>query len=132
MVVLESNLETYSQIPGFAAYKLFGLVKGFLPQGLEVHLLFLVLIFYPGYMVLGGVVFIWLIILMQGVEEDEKTRKKREKLEKKASRGKFVKTKARWCCPSLWWILKIWLTLVYLFHFCMQKGFSSPSFCFFN
>lgn len=58
MVVLESNLETYSQIPGFAAYKLFGLVKGFLPQGLEVHLLFLVLIFYPGYMVLGGVVFI--------------------------------------------------------------------------
>lgn len=55
----------YLVIPAFAAYKLFGLVRGFLPQGFE------------------------------GVEEDEKTRKKREKLEKKASRGKFVKTKAR-------------------------------------
>ncbi|KAI5675682.1 hypothetical protein M9H77_06632 [Catharanthus roseus] len=56
----------YLLIPAFAAYKIFGLVKGFLPQG-------------------GS----------EGVEEDDKTRKKREKLEKKASRGKFVKTRTR-------------------------------------
>ena len=30
-----------------------------------------------------------------GAEEDEKTRKKREKMEKKASRGKFVKPRNR-------------------------------------
>ncbi|XP_071715191.1 uncharacterized protein [Rutidosis leptorrhynchoides] len=46
-----------------AVYKGWGLIKGFLPRGGE------------------------------GVEEDEKTRKKREKMEKKASRGKFVKAK---------------------------------------
>ncbi|CAN4084349.1 unnamed protein product [Withania somnifera] len=56
---------TYLVIPAFAAYKLSGFIKGFLPQGSE------------------------------DVEEDEKTRKKREKLEKKASRTKFVKTRAR-------------------------------------
>ncbi|KAL7602024.1 uncharacterized protein LOC111920661 [Lactuca sativa] len=56
----------YAVIPGFAVYKGWGLIKGFLPQG-------------------GS----------EGVEEDEKTRKKREKMEKKASRGKFVKAKAR-------------------------------------
>ncbi|XP_027072316.1 transmembrane protein 208 homolog isoform X1 [Coffea eugenioides] len=55
----------YLVIPAFAAYKLFGLVKGFLPSGSE------------------------------GPEEDEKTRRKREKMEKRASRGKFVKTRAR-------------------------------------
>lgn len=55
----------YAVIPGFAVYKGWGLIKGFLPQGSEE------------------------------VEEDEKTRKKREKMEKKASRGKFVKTKTR-------------------------------------
>ncbi|KAK1388289.1 transmembrane protein 208-like [Heracleum sosnowskyi] len=55
----------YLVIPAFAGYQLFGLVKGFLPQGSE-----------------GG-------------EEDEKTRKKREKMEKKASRGKFVKARNR-------------------------------------
>lgn len=33
--------------------------------------------------------------LVQGGEEDEKTKKKREKMEKKASRGKFVKTRTR-------------------------------------
>ncbi|KAJ8767418.1 hypothetical protein K2173_017462 [Erythroxylum novogranatense] len=53
----------YLVIPGFAAYKGFGLIRGFLPLGSE------------------------------GVEEDEKTRKKREKLEKKASRAKFVRTR---------------------------------------
>ncbi|KAM7511686.1 hypothetical protein LguiB_010561 [Lonicera macranthoides] len=55
----------YLVIPAFASYKVFGMVKGFLPQGSE------------------------------GAEEDEKTRKKREKMEKKASRGKFVKARNR-------------------------------------
>ncbi|KAG5559598.1 hypothetical protein RHGRI_009211 [Rhododendron griersonianum] len=53
------------QIPAFAAYKLIGLLKGFLPHGSE-----------------------------EG-EEDEKTRKKREKMEKRASRPKFAKTRTR-------------------------------------
>ncbi|KAJ0752994.1 putative SRP-independent targeting protein 2/TMEM208 [Helianthus annuus] len=52
-------------IPAFAVYKGWGLIKGFLPQGCE------------------------------GVEEDERTRKKREKMGKKALRGKVVKAKAR-------------------------------------
>ncbi|PHU11095.1 hypothetical protein BC332_18025 [Capsicum chinense] len=56
---------TYLVIPAFAAYQLSGFIKGLLPQGSE------------------------------DVEEDEKTRKKREKLEKKASRTKFIKTRAR-------------------------------------
>ncbi|XP_051143394.1 uncharacterized protein LOC127259818 [Andrographis paniculata] len=55
----------YLVIPGFAAYQLFGFIKGFLSHGSE------------------------------GAEEDEKTRKKREKMEKKASRGKFIKTRTR-------------------------------------
>lgn len=53
------------QIPAFGAYKSFGFFRGFLSNGSE-----------------------------EGAE-DEKTRKKREKLEKKASRGKFVKTRTR-------------------------------------
>jgi hypothetical protein len=32
---------------------------------------------------------------LQGEVEDEKTRKKREKMEKKASRGKMIKTRTR-------------------------------------
>ncbi|KAF5752113.1 hypothetical protein HS088_TW01G00020 [Tripterygium wilfordii] len=52
-------------IPAFAAYKSFGFIKGFLPQSSE------------------------------GVVEDEKTRRKREKMEKKASRTKFVKSRNR-------------------------------------
>ncbi|PNY05970.1 transmembrane protein 208-like protein [Trifolium pratense] len=52
-------------IPAFGAYQSFGLIKGFLPQGGSEEV------------------------------EDEKTRKKREKLEKKASRPKFVKTRTR-------------------------------------
>ncbi|GMN62767.1 hypothetical protein TIFTF001_031848 [Ficus carica] len=52
---------TYLVIPAFGAYKSFGLIKGFLSYGSE-----------------------------DGVE-DEKTRKKREKMEKKATRGKLVK-----------------------------------------
>ncbi|RZC60108.1 hypothetical protein C5167_021868 [Papaver somniferum] len=56
---------TYLVIPAFAAYKLSGLAKGFLSHDSE------------------------------GVLEDEKTRKKREKLEKKASRPKFVKTRSK-------------------------------------
>lgn len=55
----------YLVIPGFAAYKSFGLIRGFLPTGSE------------------------------GDVEDEKTRKKREKMEKKASRGKIVKPRTR-------------------------------------
>ncbi|KAK6248163.1 hypothetical protein QUC31_019728 [Theobroma cacao] len=53
------------QIPAFGAYKSFGFIRGFLSQGSE------------------------------GEVEDEKTRKKREKMEKKASRPKFVKTRNR-------------------------------------
>ncbi|KAL6202596.1 hypothetical protein ACLB2K_026304 [Fragaria x ananassa] len=56
---------TYLLIPGFGAYKSFGFFRGFMFQGPE-----------------GGV-------------EDEKTRKKREKMEKKASRPQFVKTRNR-------------------------------------
>ncbi|KAI3926243.1 hypothetical protein MKW98_028379 [Papaver atlanticum] len=56
---------TYLVIPAFAAYKLSGLAKGFLSHDSD------------------------------GVPEDEKSRKKREKLEKKASRPKFVKTRSK-------------------------------------
>ncbi|CAK7338115.1 unnamed protein product [Dovyalis caffra] len=56
---------TYLVIPAFGAYKSFGFIRGFLSHGSE-----------------------------EGAE-DEKTRKKREKLEKKSSRGKFVKTRTR-------------------------------------
>ncbi|WJX65007.1 hypothetical protein P8452_49715 [Trifolium repens] len=52
-------------IPAFGAYQSFGLIKGFLPQGGSEEV------------------------------EDEKTRKKREKMEKKASRPKFVKTRTK-------------------------------------
>jgi hypothetical protein len=34
-------------------------------------------------------------LCLQGEVEDEKTRKKREKMEKKASRGKMIKTRTR-------------------------------------
>ncbi|KAF8398560.1 hypothetical protein HHK36_017491 [Tetracentron sinense] len=55
---------TYLVIPAFAAYKIFGLTRGFLSQGSE------------------------------GTMEDDKSRKKREKMEKKASRSaKFLKTR---------------------------------------
>ncbi|KAJ7979563.1 Transmembrane protein [Quillaja saponaria] len=54
---------TYLVIPAFGAYKSFGFIKGFLPQVSEDSI------------------------------EDEKTRKKREKMEKKASRPKFVKAR---------------------------------------
>lgn len=90
------NLDDYLcklQIPGFAGYKLFGLVKGFLPQGSEVfNFLFHLLILSTCAAV--GVV-LTPIGLVQGDEEDEKTRKKREKMEKRASRTKFVKTRTR-------------------------------------
>ncbi|KAG0453112.1 hypothetical protein HPP92_025776 [Vanilla planifolia] len=56
---------TYFAIPAFAAYKSFGLIKGFLSQGSE-----------DGF-------------------EDDKTRKKREKMEKRAARGKILKARAR-------------------------------------
>lgn len=56
---------TYLVIPGFAAYKASGFIKGFLSHDSE------------------------------GIEEDEKTRKKRERMEKKASRPKFMKTRTR-------------------------------------
>ncbi|KAM5585021.1 hypothetical protein ABKV19_004415 [Rosa sericea] len=56
---------TYLLIPGFGAYKSFGFFRGFMSQSSE-----------------GGL-------------EDEKTRKKREKMEKKASRAQFVKTRKR-------------------------------------
>uniref|UniRef100_A0A803KQ62 Transmembrane protein 208 n=1 Tax=Chenopodium quinoa TaxID=63459 RepID=A0A803KQ62_CHEQI len=54
-----------SVIPGFAAYKASGFIKGFLSHNSE------------------------------GEEEDEKTRKKREKMERKASRPKFAKSRTR-------------------------------------
>ncbi|RZC60067.1 hypothetical protein C5167_021828 [Papaver somniferum] len=64
--VREIDLNNYFLvIPAFAAYKLSGLAKGFLSHDSE------------------------------GVPEDEKTRKKREKLEKKASRPKFVRTRSK-------------------------------------
>ncbi|XP_022153357.1 transmembrane protein 208 homolog [Momordica charantia] len=56
---------TYLVIPAFGAYKSSGFIRGLLSQGSE------------------------------DVAEDEKTRKKREKMEKKASRVKFLKTKNR-------------------------------------
>ncbi|KAL8143878.1 hypothetical protein V2J09_016910 [Rumex salicifolius] len=56
---------TYLVIPGYAIYQASGIIKGFLSQGSEE------------------------------MTEDEKSRKKREKLEKKASRGKFMKTRTR-------------------------------------
>lgn len=64
-IISEKFWYIYLVIPAFAAYKLIGLVKGFLPGRSE-----------------DG-------------EEDEKTRKKREKMEKRASRPKFAKTRTR-------------------------------------
>ena len=64
-IISEKFWYIYLVIPGFAAYKLFDVFKGFLPNG------------------------------SQEGEEDEKTRKKREKMERRASRGKFVKTRTR-------------------------------------
>ncbi|XP_073031175.1 uncharacterized protein [Primulina eburnea] len=64
-IISEKFWLVYFVIPAFAAYQLFGLVKGFLPHGSE------------------------------GDEEDEKIRKKREKMEKRASRAKFFKTRTR-------------------------------------
>lgn len=64
-ILSEKFWYTYLVIPAFGAYQSFGFIKGFLPQGSE------------------------------GDTEDEKTRKKREKMEKKTSRGKFVKTRTR-------------------------------------
>ncbi|KAM0846187.1 hypothetical protein ACQ4PT_053355 [Festuca glaucescens] len=57
---------TYLVIPAFGGYKIFGLLRG---------------TFFSG----GS----------EGEVEDEKSRKKREKMEKKASRGKMVKTRTR-------------------------------------
>ncbi|XP_044951805.1 transmembrane protein 208 homolog [Hordeum vulgare subsp. vulgare] len=57
---------TYLVIPAFGGYKIFFLLKG---------------TFFSG----GS----------EGEVEDEKSRKKREKMEKKASRGKMVKTRTR-------------------------------------
>ncbi|KAL2898035.1 hypothetical protein RDABS01_039817 [Bienertia sinuspersici] len=56
---------TYLVIPAFAAYKASGFIKGFLSHDSE------------------------------GMEEDENTRKKREKMERKASRPKYAKTRTR-------------------------------------
>lgn len=56
---------TYLVIPAFGAYQIFGLTRGFFSQSSE------------------------------GQPEDEKTRKKREKMEKKASRPKFAKSRNR-------------------------------------
>ncbi|GAU34101.1 hypothetical protein TSUD_255970 [Trifolium subterraneum] len=65
-VCMHAELFCSKHIPAFGAYQSFGLIKGFLPQG-------------------GS----------EESVEDEKTRKKREKMEKKASRPKFVKTRTR-------------------------------------
>uniref|UniRef100_A0A5B7BUY9 Transmembrane protein 208 n=1 Tax=Davidia involucrata TaxID=16924 RepID=A0A5B7BUY9_DAVIN len=64
-IISEKFWYIYLVIPAYAAFRLFGFVKGFLSHGSE------------------------------GAEEDEKTRKKREKMEKRASRARFVKTRNR-------------------------------------
>ncbi|GLT49605.1 hypothetical protein SLA2020_231520 [Shorea laevis] len=64
-IISEKFWYIYLVIPAFGAYQCFGFIRGFLPQGSE------------------------------GEVEDEKTRKKREKMEKKAARPKFVKTRTR-------------------------------------
>ncbi|KAK3133403.1 hypothetical protein QOZ80_6AG0536140 [Eleusine coracana subsp. coracana] len=65
-VISEKFWWTYLVIPVFAGYKIFGLLRGtLLSRGSE------------------------------GEVEDEKTRKKREKMEKKAPRGKIIKTRTR-------------------------------------
>ncbi|GJN33904.1 hypothetical protein PR202_gb22534 [Eleusine coracana subsp. coracana] len=66
-LILASNVSSFHlQIPVFAGYKIFGLLRGtLLSRGSE------------------------------GEVEDEKTRKKREKMEKKAPRGKIIKTRTR-------------------------------------
>ncbi|XP_043715595.1 transmembrane protein 208 homolog [Telopea speciosissima] len=56
---------TYLVIPAFGAYKVFGVTKGLLSHGSE------------------------------GTMEDEKSHKKREKMEKKAARGKFIKARSK-------------------------------------
>ncbi|GAB2293169.1 hypothetical protein Dimus_027377 [Dionaea muscipula] len=56
---------TYLVIPAFGAYKASGLIKAFLSHSSE------------------------------GIMEDEKSRKKREKMERKATRGKIIKARAR-------------------------------------
>ncbi|EES05756.1 hypothetical protein BDA96_04G307600 [Sorghum bicolor] len=65
-IISEKFWWTYLVIPAFAGYKIFGLLRG---------------TFFSG----GS----------EGEVEDEKTRKKREKMEKKASRGKMIKTRTR-------------------------------------
>ncbi|CAN6253858.1 unnamed protein product [Urochloa humidicola] len=65
-IISEKFWWTYLVIPAFAGYKIFGLLRG---------------TFFSG----GS----------EGEVEDEKTRKKREKMEKKASRGKVIKTRTR-------------------------------------
>ncbi|KAG2660416.1 transmembrane protein 208 homolog [Panicum virgatum] len=57
---------TYLVIPAFAGHKISGLLRGAFSSG-------------------GS----------EGEVEDEKTRKRREKMEKKASRGKMIKTRTR-------------------------------------
>ncbi|GLT80455.1 hypothetical protein SLA2020_518940 [Shorea laevis] len=64
-IISEKFWYIYLVIPAFGSYKSFGFIRGFLSHGSE-----------------GGV-------------EDEKTRKKREKMEKKSARPKFVKTRTR-------------------------------------
>ncbi|CAL5055122.1 unnamed protein product [Urochloa decumbens] len=65
-IISEKFWWTYLVIPAFAGYKIFGLLRG---------------TFFSG----GS----------EGEVEDEKTRKKREKMERKASRGKMIKTRTR-------------------------------------
>ncbi|XP_052180798.1 uncharacterized protein LOC127793990 [Diospyros lotus] len=62
-IISEKFVYVYLLIPAFVGIKLFGFIKGFFPHG------------------------------SQPVEEDEKTRKKREKMERKASRPKLMRTR---------------------------------------
>ncbi|KAI7998762.1 Transmembrane protein 208 [Camellia lanceoleosa] len=62
-IISEKFWYIYLVIPAFAAYKLLGFVRGFMSLG------------------------------SKGPEEDEKSRKKTEKMERKASRPKFARTR---------------------------------------
>ncbi|XP_034682382.1 transmembrane protein 208 homolog [Vitis riparia] len=64
-IISEKFWYTYLVIPAFGGYKIFGLTRGLLSQSSE------------------------------GATEDEKTRKKREKMERKASKVKIMKTRTR-------------------------------------
>lgn len=86
------------QIPAFGSYKIFGLTRGFLSLSSEVPLTLTLILGH-----LGARQSIYFVVMVhyfvnyvtQGAVEDEKTRKKREKMERKASKAKIIKTRNR-------------------------------------